>query len=197
MAWLAEELKNPAADGTVLALHHPPVPSPLGLLALVELREQNRLAEVLKGTDVRAILGGHLHYSTSGTFAGIPVSVASATCYTQDLNVKYPAARGMNGAQSFNLVHVYPDHLLHSVVPIGEFPTVYEMSAEALEAFMALTPEEQIARVNASANAADPACWFWPKGPPKPLPLRRLSNPPVRVSHGPLISICCRRSPCW
>jgi 3',5'-cyclic-AMP phosphodiesterase len=150
LAWLAKELQTPAPDGTLLALHHPPVPSPLGLIALVELREQDRLAEVLKGTDVRAILGGHLHYSTSGSFAGIPVSVASATCYTQDLNVKYPAARGQNGAQSFNLVHVYPGQVLHSVVPIGEFPTVYEMTAESLEAFMALSPEEQIAAVNAS-----------------------------------------------
>ena len=43
----------------------------------VELRDQARLADVLRGTDVRAIIAGHLHYSTFATFAGIPVSVAS------------------------------------------------------------------------------------------------------------------------
>jgi 3',5'-cyclic AMP phosphodiesterase CpdA len=147
---LAAELATPAPDGTLIALHHPPVPSPLGLLGLVELRDQHELAAVIEGTDVRGVLGGHLHYSTTSTFAGVPVSVASATCYTQDLNVKYPAARGQNGGQSFNLVHVYGDRVLHSVVPIGQFPTVYEMTAEMLEAFMSKSADEQLALVNAS-----------------------------------------------
>jgi 3',5'-cyclic AMP phosphodiesterase CpdA len=150
LEWLAAELATPAPDGTLVALHHPPVPSPLGLLALVELRDQHKLAAVIEGTDVRGVLGGHLHYSTTSTFAGVPVSVASATCYTQDLNVKFPAARGQNGAQAFNLVHVYGDRVLHSVVPIGQFPTVYEMTAEMLEALMAKSPEEQLELVNAS-----------------------------------------------
>jgi 3',5'-cyclic AMP phosphodiesterase CpdA len=152
LGWLRAELATPAPDGTLLALHHPPVPSPLGLIALVELREQERLAEVIRGTDVRGILGGHLHYSTHSTFAGVPVSVASATCYTQDLNVVYPGARGQDGAQSYNLVHVYGDRVLHSIVPIGQYPTVYEMTPEMLESFMKQTPEEQLAAVNASVG---------------------------------------------
>jgi 3',5'-cyclic AMP phosphodiesterase CpdA len=153
LEWLAAELATPAPDGTLLARHHPPVPSPLGLIALVELRDQERLAEVIRGTDVRGILGGHLHYSTHSTFAGVPVSVASATCYTQDLNVVYPGARGQDGAQSYNLVHVYGDRVLHSIVPIGQYPTVYEMTPEMLEAFMQQTPEEQLAAVDASVGA--------------------------------------------
>lgn len=152
LAWLAKELEVPAPDGTLIALHHPPVPSPLGLIALVELRDQDKLAEVIRGTDVRGILGGHLHYSTHSMFAGVPVSVASATCYTQDLNVTYPAARGMDGAQAFNLVHVYGDRVLHSVVPIGNYPTVYEMTPEMLQKFMEMTPEQQLAAVNASVG---------------------------------------------
>ena len=144
LAWLRRELEVPAPDGTLIALHHPPVPSPIGLIALVELRDQERLAEVIRGTDVRGILGGHLHYSTTSTFAGVPVSVASATCYTQDLAVAYPGARGQDGGQSYNLVHVYGDRVLHSVVPIGQFPTVYEMTPEMLEAFMNMTPDEQL-----------------------------------------------------
>ena len=152
LTWLARELEVPAPDGTLIALHHPPVPSPLGLMSLVELRDQDRLARVIQGTDVRGILGGHLHYSTNSTFAGVPVSVASATCYTQDLNVVYPGARGQDGAQSYNLVHVYGDRVLHSIVPIGQYPTVYEMTPEMLTAFMTMTPEEQLAAVSASAE---------------------------------------------
>ncbi|KTR93328.1 3',5'-cyclic-nucleotide phosphodiesterase [Microbacterium testaceum] len=119
LAWLADVLATPAPLGTILALHHPPVPSVLDLAASVELRDQRSLATVLRGTDVRAILAGHLHYSTFATFAGIPVSVASATCYTQDLMVPVGGTRPQDGAQGFNLVHVYDETIVHSVVPLG------------------------------------------------------------------------------
>ena len=117
--WLAEELATPAPHGTILAMHHPPVPSVLDLAVSVELREQAGLAEVVEGSDIRSIIAGHLHYSSTATFAGIPVSVASATCYTQDLNVPVGGTRGRDGARAFNLVHVYPSTVLHSVVPLG------------------------------------------------------------------------------
>jgi 3',5'-cyclic-AMP phosphodiesterase len=122
--WLAEHLATPAPDGTILALHHPPIPSVLDLAVTVELRDQAGLGHVLKGTDVRAILAGHLHYSTNATFVGIPVSVASATCYTQDLTVEVGATRGRDGAQGCNVVHVYPDTIVHSVIPLGTGKTV-------------------------------------------------------------------------
>ncbi|KQO06447.1 3',5'-cyclic-nucleotide phosphodiesterase [Agreia sp. Leaf244] len=128
--WLAEELSSPAPHGTILALHHPPVPSVLDLAVLVELRDQSALAEVLEGSDVRSILAGHLHYSSTATFAGIPVSVASATCYTQDLNVPVGGTRARDGAQGFNLVHVYENTILHTVVPIGSYSTTSYTSAE-------------------------------------------------------------------
>ena len=119
--WLTHELATPAPHGTILAMHHPPIPSVLDLAASVELRDQAQLAAVLRGTDVRSIIAGHLHYSSTAMFAGIPVSVASASCYTQDLNVPVGGTRGRDGAQGFNLVHVYPDTVLHSVVPLGSY----------------------------------------------------------------------------
>jgi Icc protein len=122
--WLARELATPAPDGTILAMHHPPIPSVLDLAVTVELRDQAALGRVLKGTDVRSILAGHLHYSTNATFVGIPVSVASATCYTQDLTVAAGGTRGRDGAQGCNLVHVYQDTVVHSVVPLGGGKTV-------------------------------------------------------------------------
>lgn len=126
LRWLAEILASPAEFGTILAMHHPPVPTVLDLSVLVELLDQHQLADVLRGTDVRSIIAGHLHYSTSAMFAGIPVSVASAACYTQDLIVGPGATRGRDGAQAFNLVHVYDDTVVHSVVPIGTYATVGE-----------------------------------------------------------------------
>jgi len=87
---------------------------------------------VVRGSDVRAILGGHLHYSTSATFAGIPVSVASSTCYTQDLAgpvdplTGIRGTRGRDAAQGHTMVHVYRDTVVHSVVPAAGGRTVGE-----------------------------------------------------------------------
>jgi 3',5'-cyclic AMP phosphodiesterase CpdA len=122
LQWLATELAEPAPFGTILAMHHPPIPSVQDLAVLVELRDQTPLARVLRGTDVRSILAGHLHYSTTATFAGIPVSVASASCYTQDLLT--PGTRGRDGAQAFNLVHCYPETVVHTVIPLTAGPAV-------------------------------------------------------------------------
>lgn len=126
LSWLGDILSTPAEHGTILAMHHPPLPCVLDLAVLVELREQHRLAEVVRTSDVRSIIAGHLHYSTSATFAGIPVSVAAATCYNQDLGIGSGAMRGRDGGQGHNLVHVYPDTVVHSVVPTGTFATVGE-----------------------------------------------------------------------
>lgn len=131
--WLAAELAAPAEHGSLLALHHPPVPSPLDVLELVELKDQDRLAEALAGSDVRGILAGHLHYSTTSTIpGGIPVSVAAATCYTQDLHVQPGRTRGLDGAQGCNLVEVYPDRVVHSVIPLDTHPVVTEGDREGL-----------------------------------------------------------------
>lgn len=155
--WLAEELSVAAPHGTILAMHHPPVPTVLDLAVLVELRDQDGLAEVVRGSDVRSIIAGHLHYSTTATFAGVPVSVASATCYTQDLNVPVGGTRGRDGAQSFNLVHVYDDTVLHSVVPIGSYPTVsHWVTADETARRLAAHGIEIADAVNAHVPAEEP-----------------------------------------
>ena len=52
--------------------------------------------------------------------------MASATCYTQDLAFEQAGTRGRDAAQAFSLVHVYPETVLHSVVPIESGPTAGE-----------------------------------------------------------------------
>ncbi|TXK17045.1 phosphodiesterase [Homoserinibacter sp. GY 40078] len=141
--WLHEQLDTAAPHGTLLALHHPPIPTPLELMAILELDHQTELADVIRDTDVRGILAGHLHYSTSGSFAGIPVNVASATCYTLDANSPPHTMNGVDGGQSFSLVHIYDDQIVHSVVPIGDPPQVAHFSDDVLNAFAAMTPHER------------------------------------------------------
>lgn len=144
LEWLRSILSTPAPLGTILALHHPPLPSHIPFFDILELREQSRLAEVLLDTDVRAILAGHLHYSTSGTFAGIPVSVAAATCYSMNLARPAQAVNGMDAGQSFHLVHVYDDSITHSVVPVLDAPTAEFFSPEWVLKMSALSAEERL-----------------------------------------------------
>lgn len=144
LAWLRGVLAEPAPLGTFLAMHHPPLPSHVPLFDILELRDQGRLAEVIAGTDVRGILAGHLHYSTSGTFAGVPVNVAAATCYTMNLARPGDRVNGMDAGQSFQLVHVYDDTATHAVVPVVEAETADIFSPEWVARMAALTPEERL-----------------------------------------------------
>ena len=157
--WLADVLASPAPHGTLLAVHHPPIPTPmLEAMGMLELHNQPKLAEVLRGSDVRAILAGHLHYSTHSTFAGIPVSVASATCYTLDLTAVDRILSGVDFGQSVNLVHVYDEQLVHSIVPVGDTTEVSGVPAAGWEQIAAMTPEERIetfSRKNSAFNSAE------------------------------------------
>jgi Icc protein len=144
LAWLREVLSTPAEHGTLLALHHPPIPVPmLEVAAVIELHDQAALAEVITGSDVRCILGGHFHYSSHSTFAGIPVSVASASCYTTDPAPMERFISGVNGHQSFTMAHVYDDRVVHTVVPLAEAPEVSGFPSDVRAQVEALTPVER------------------------------------------------------
>ncbi|UIN29699.1 phosphodiesterase [Microbacterium binotii] len=144
LAWLADVLATPAPLGTLLALHHPPLPSHIPFFDILELREQHRLADVVRDSDVRGILAGHLHHSTSGTFAGVPVSVAAATCYTMDLARPADEVNGMDAGQSFHLVHIYDDTVTHAVVPVVDAEAADFFTPEWVAEMAALTPAERL-----------------------------------------------------
>ncbi|MDF2576488.1 MAG: phosphodiesterase [Agromyces sp.] len=146
LAWLDAVLADPAPEGTLIAMHHAPIATPLSLMDVLELRDQDELADIVRGRDVRMILGGHLHYATNGSFAGIPVSVAGATAYTMDLSAQPGELVGLDGGRSFTLVHVYDESIVTSVVPVGPFPLVTSFGAEFLAELGRLSPEERLER---------------------------------------------------
>ncbi len=156
LAWLRDQLATPAPYGTVLALHHPPIPLPmLAAAEIIELYDQHRLAEVIEGSDVRVVIGGHFHYSSYSTFAGVPVSVASASCYTCDPAPLDRLVSGVDGAQSFTMMHLYDDRIVHTVVPLADSVEVSGFPAEAVALLEALTPEErreQVSRKDSDFN---------------------------------------------
>lgn len=144
LEWLAGVLATPAPRGTLLALHHPPIPVPMLRAAeIIELVDQHLLAEVVAGTDVRGILGGHFHFTSWSTFAGVPVSVASATCYTSDPAPVGRFISGVDGHQAVTVLHVYDDQVVHTVVPLAAAPEVTGHPADVIAQVEALTHEQR------------------------------------------------------
>ena len=149
LSWLGGILATAAEHGTILALHHPPIPSPLVPAAeIIELLDTERLAAVLRGTDVRAILGGHYHFTSHSTFAGIPVSVAAATCYTTDTAPLDRLISAVDGHQAVNLVHIYDDRVVHTVVPVPAAPEVDGFGTDVAPLLDALSPTERLDMVS-------------------------------------------------
>ncbi len=137
LAWLADLLATPAEHGTLLAMHHPPMPLPMIRAAeLIELHDQQALADVITGagSEVRGILAGHLHLSTWSTFAGVPVSVASASCYTTDPAPIDRFVSGVDAGQAFTMVHTYDDRLVHTLVPLERGTEVSHVGSDIAEA---------------------------------------------------------------
>lgn len=138
LEWLAGQLASRAPAGTILGMHHTPLPVVQDLAASWELEGQKELAAVIAGSDVRAIFGGHFHQSGFGTFAGIGVHAATSLCYTQDLATGL-GMRGQDGAQGWHLVTVHAGTVTTTVAPLGHFRSVTETH----------TPKESAAELEA------------------------------------------------
>jgi Icc protein len=83
--YLRTEIAAAAPDGTVLALHHPPIPSPIQPMARIALRDPERLRDAIAGSDVRIVLCGHNHHEALGTLGPVPVWVCPAIAYRADV----------------------------------------------------------------------------------------------------------------
>lgn len=133
--WLAEVLSIPAEQGTVLVMHHPPLPIGLDRPSqVIELDDQARLAKVIRGADIRAIVSGHLHYPTYGLFAGIPVFTASAVCSTMELAGPGRTYGVRDAGQAIAMLHLFEagvdgmtdPPVTHTVLPLVDAPLVIE-----------------------------------------------------------------------
>jgi 3',5'-cyclic-AMP phosphodiesterase len=134
LEWLAAELAEPAPEGTVLVLHHPPLPSPVPSVNLLRLREPEKLAEVVAGTDVRMIVCGHAHHVGAGVLAGIPVFTAPALLYQCDPFPPAGRLRGMSGAL-VSRIDLIDGAAVATAVPLEGEP-VYDVDAAERLAWM-------------------------------------------------------------
>ena len=142
--WLAQQLVTAAPRGTLLALHHPPIPTVVPLMGLIELENQARLWTAIRGSDVRGILAGHLHYSTHTVVDGIPVSVAAAACYNVDLAADSSLLlKGVDRAHGSSLVSVYSNQLVFSDIPATDMPQLFSHSTDYLPMIMSMDAQQR------------------------------------------------------
>jgi Icc protein len=85
LTFLRGTLARPAPDGTLLALHHPPIPSPIEPMSRLRLQDPEDLADAIAGSDVRLIVCGHNHHEGFGTIASIPVWSSPSVAYRMDV----------------------------------------------------------------------------------------------------------------
>lgn len=85
LARLRSVLAEPAEHGSVVLLHHPPVPAVTPLLQALQLRNPAVLLEICAAGDVKAILGGHYHHPLAGRAGGVEVFVAPGIANTTDV----------------------------------------------------------------------------------------------------------------
>lgn len=141
LADLSIELAEPAADGTVVVLHHAPLPPPSPLLSYFALESASRhaLARAVAGTDVRLILAGHHHLAQSGMLGAVPVAVAGSTAIRTDPLGPEGHERTWAGG-AFNLVQIYPDTITISVIPVDGAPVVFDLDAAGCRAVIDAHP---------------------------------------------------------
>ncbi|QYN32074.1 metallophosphoesterase [Pseudonocardia sp. DSM 110487] len=115
---LRAELAEPAPAGTVLALHHPPLPSAAPLAASIPLLRRDELAAAVAGTDVRLVLAGHTHVVSAGTLGGVPVWSGGPLATVLDPFAPGAALRGL-ATPSVSRIDLFPNDLITTSVPIG------------------------------------------------------------------------------
>jgi 3',5'-cyclic-AMP phosphodiesterase len=132
--------------GSVLVLHHPPLPAPTALHHALRLRNPDALADVIAGTDVRLVLAGHYHHHFAGQLRGVPVLVAPAVANDNDLTDSYDRERALVGTGAL-IVDLAADGTVWSTpvraIAPDEGRVVFELS------------EADVARIAAEAGRPD------------------------------------------
>lgn len=132
LAWLRAELAEPAPAGTVLALHHPPLPNAFPLAAAMELQNRAELADAIAGTDVRIVLAGHTHVVSAGAIAGVPVWTGGAAPYLMDALAPAGGGRALR-VPTISRIDLFDDAVIATAVPV-DAPDLGTAPAEVVEA---------------------------------------------------------------
>ncbi|GGL35884.1 metallophosphoesterase [Nocardia jinanensis] len=139
--WLAGQLRHPARHGTLLVLHHPPVPSPIATTEALRLRRPERLAEVLTGSDVGLIICGHNHYTGAAALNGIPVWIGPAVSYRMDPIAPAGRHRGRAGS-GYSRIDLVGSTLIATAIEATPAELVYDRAEQDVLAQLAALAAE-------------------------------------------------------
>ena len=145
---LRDLLAEPAPRGSVVVLHHPPLPAPTTLHQSLALQAPEALAEAVEGTDVRVVLAGHYHRHVVGSLGGVPVLVAPAVANETDVCAPPGTERAVRGS-GFLIVDLLPDGSVRST------PVRVHDEHDGDEVFV--LDEEAVRAIAAAAGAPAPA----------------------------------------
>jgi Icc protein len=118
LEWLGDVLEDDVRHGTILALHHPPIPSAHPVLGRIALRDPDRLRRVLRGSDVRMIVCGHAHAVAAGALGRVPVWSAPALASTNDALPDAGRVRAWTGLGGLTRIDLFGDEAVASLVPL-------------------------------------------------------------------------------
>jgi 3',5'-cyclic AMP phosphodiesterase CpdA len=113
---LRHELEQDAPDGTIVALHHPPIPSPIAPMSALRLCDPGKLEDAIRGTDVRLVVCGHNHHAAAGSLGDAPVWVSPASAYLADVTSR-ETFRSLPAA-AFSMIDIDKTTTVTTVVPI-------------------------------------------------------------------------------
>lgn len=123
--YLARELERPSERGTVVVLHHPPIPSPVVTVDHLRLQNPDRLEAAIAGSDVRIILCGHAHHTGAGSLGGVPVWVGPALSYQVDAAPPSGRHRGLTG-YGFTRIDLFGESFVATAVDASPAKKVYD-----------------------------------------------------------------------
>lgn len=133
LAWLKQQLETRAPRGTVIVVHHPPHLNSLSGLTGQTLVNAAEFVEVVAGSDVIAILSGHVHMVSASTVGSVLSVTSQGTAFGLDPLV----TTGMRiiEAYGYNLCLVSNDELIVQPFDLSSSRReVFYMSREQLTA---------------------------------------------------------------
>lgn len=132
--WLEAQLRECSTPlGTVLCLHHSPLPSPLPALRDKGLQHPEELGAVLRrsGECLRLILTGHYHHAQSGSFGSHPVWTGPALSYRQLMLPGSSAPAGGTDSPGYALLSLTAQSWSATAFPLTEdSPLLFGSSPE-------------------------------------------------------------------
>ncbi len=115
--FLESALAEPAPEGSLVVLHHPPGPSPIAMMAALRLANADDLARAIEGSDVRAVVCGHYHHAGTSHLGPVPVWTGPATSFVADAASAREFRLLAGGAMT--RIDVGDEGVVTSVIPVG------------------------------------------------------------------------------